>query len=103
MTVYVDPLMPWGWKMYGKEVDSCHMFSDQPDLTDLHEMAIKIGLKLRYFQNKPGRPHYDLTKSRRDAAIEAGAVEVPFKRAVELWHERDAKLKAILVERKVDT
>jgi hypothetical protein len=95
MTIYVDPLMPWGWKLYGRKVDSCHMFTDQADLAELHEMAMKIGLKRGYFQNKPGRPHYDLVKSRRDAAIEAGAEEVPFKRAVELWHERDAKLREI--------
>lgn len=88
MAVYVDPLMPWGWKIRGKEVESCHMFTDAVDLTELHKMAQKIGLKRAWFQDKPGHPHYDLTKSRRVAAIANGAIEADFRKATEVMRAR---------------
>lgn len=87
--VYVDPLLPWGWKMYGKPVDSCHLFTDQVSLDELHAFASLVGLKRAWFQDKPGRPHYDLTKSRRDVAVDAGAVEVPSRQAIHILRERD--------------
>jgi Protein of unknown function (DUF4031) len=50
----------------------CHMSADTLD--ELHEMAALIGMRREWFQ--PGRhPHYDVTKSRRAAAVAAGAVE----------------------------
>lgn len=88
MTIYVDPLMSWGWKLYGKEVESCHMFTDTVDLTELHEMARKIGMKPSWFQNRPSHPHYDLTKSRRDAAVANGAIEADFRKATEVMRTR---------------
>lgn len=91
--IYVDPLHPWGWKMHGKTVDSCHMITDQADLAELHEMAQKIGLKRAWFQDKPGRPHYDLTKSRRDVAVECGAVQVSSRQALKILQERDILIK----------
>lgn len=51
----------------------CHMIADT--VAELHEMAGRIGLKSDWFQ--PGsRPHYDLSKERRRAAVGLGAVEV---------------------------
>lgn len=75
MTIYVDELMNWGWQMRGRNTKSCHMVTDQVDLTELHTMAEKIGMRRAWFQDKPGRPHYDLTPSRREAAVAAGAIE----------------------------
>jgi len=61
----------------------CHLFTDSSDLTELHEMAQKIGLKQSYFQNNQRKahqfPHYDLTPSKRQLAINNGAVEIELR------------------------
>lgn len=89
MTVYVDALENWGWVMRGKKVASCHMFTDELDLTALHEMAADIGMRLAWFQDKPRTaPHYDLTASRRADAVRRGAVEVDRADAVAIWKAR---------------
>lgn len=73
--IYVDWLMKHGWKMYGRYVESCHMFTDDlKDIEPLHQLAAKIGLKKSYFQNKKGFPHYDLVSSKRQFAIDNGAM-----------------------------
>lgn len=94
MTVYVDDLRAWGWVLYGRQVDSCHMTSDGLQLDELHAMAARIGLQRRWFQ--PGRagrcPHYDLTASRREAAVAAGAVEISSKQLVLIQRERHQRL-----------
>ncbi len=70
MSVYVDPLMDYGWKLGA----SCHMYADS--LKELHAAAIDAGLKTSWFQvSKLGIPHYDLTESRRKRAIRQGAIE----------------------------
>jgi hypothetical protein len=73
MAVYVDELRvyqnAWGPFKNG----SCHLTADS--LEELHELAGRIGLKRSWFQNK-SVPHYDLTKSKREAALAAGAVFV---------------------------
>lgn len=75
MAVYVDDLRDWGWVLRGHRVESCHLIADTLD--ELHEMAQNIGMKRSWFQDN-GRscPHYDLTESRRKAAVEAGAIEL---------------------------
>lgn len=73
MGVYIDKLMNWGWKLRGNVVRSCHMIADTP--VELHSMAKKIGLKLKWFQPK-SFPHYDLTESRRTIALQHGVQEL---------------------------
>lgn len=52
-----------------------HLMSDE-SLVELHEFAAKLGLKKSWFQ--PGSaPHYDVCLSRRSAAFELGAIELP--------------------------
>lgn len=56
-----------------------HMAS--PDLNELHEMADKIGINRKWFQDhknngKSKHPHYDICKSKKQLAIKYGAVEV---------------------------
>lgn len=94
MTVYVDQLEEWGWVMRGRQVASCHMFTDTLDLTDLHAMAARIGMKLSWFQDKPAAPHYDLTESRRKLAVSFGAVEVNRREASAIWRARRAAVAA---------
>lgn len=95
MTVYVDSLLARGWVVRGRQINSCHMFSDQPDMKDLHAIADKIRLKPEWFQGTASTPHYDLMPERRAAAVAAGAVEVDRRRAVEIWRAlREAREKA---------
>ena len=69
MAVYVDnAFIPYGRMLM------CHMGADS--LTELHEMADKVGLKRRWFQEHKLIPHYDLCKRKRGLAIELGAIEV---------------------------
>ena len=87
MTVYIDEL-----KRYPRTVSSgsrryinaewCHMTADTVD--ELHEMAIKIGMKREWFQNHGFVPHYDLMKNKRALAVNKGAeFKTARKQAVE--------------------
>lgn len=69
MTVYVDEF-PTGW---GKWSGGGHMLGS--DLDELHEIASRIGLKRAWFQDKTFA-HYDLTRSKRTAALAAGAIPI---------------------------
>jgi hypothetical protein len=94
MTVYVDDLTNWGWKMRGRIVASCHMFTDAVELDELHAMAERIGMKRAWFQEHRLAPHYDLTPSRRADAVAFGAVELDRQQSVEVWRARRAKAAA---------
>lgn len=89
MTVYVDTLTDWGWKL-GR---SCHMIADSDE--ELHAFAKSIGLKREWFQpprdNMYGFPHYDLTARRRSQAVRKGAVEVDRRFVVDRIRERRNK------------
>lgn len=74
MSCYVDKLRPFGWRIRGRETESCHLLADSLD--ELHEMAAKIGLKRAWFQDKRSGKHYDLVPSKRAAAVALGAVEL---------------------------
>lgn len=93
MAIYVDPLMDFGWSMYGRAVENCHLFTDELDLVSLHALAQKIGLKRAWFQDKKSIPHYDLTPSRRVKAVQAGAIEISWREAVTIINTRRALLK----------
>jgi hypothetical protein len=67
--VYLDRLRNWGWR-YGP---SCHMIADTDE--ELHAFAASLGLKPRWAQRTKDL-HYDLTASRREAAVEKGAIEL---------------------------
>lgn len=106
MTIYVDRARQWGapGKYKGEGAAQaervgakhghqwCHMFADEADCLELHEMAQKIGLKREWFQ----RGHYDLVPTKRAMAIRLGAVEVDDARSVEIWkmHRLTAQIKA---------
>lgn len=77
MTAYVDDLAEHGWVLRGRRVASCHLIADT--LTELHAIAAAAGCRRSWYQAPPkaSMPHYDLTESRRQMAIEAGAVPLP--------------------------
>lgn len=83
MTVYVDWLMNHGWVMRGRRIQSCHMMADSE--YELEVFALKIGLKSEWMQWK-GALHYDLTPSKRRAAVEAGAEELDRKSFRPVYH-----------------
>jgi hypothetical protein len=93
VTVYVDPLMNHGWILRGREISSCHMFTDEVDLAQLHRLADMIGCKREWFQDRSA-PHYDLTVMRRQEAIGCGAIAVTRREAVEIWRARRARVDA---------
>lgn len=86
MTVYVDELRRWptsGMTPVCFRDGSCHLTADTE--AELHAFARSIGLRRSWFQDHPIHPHYDLTKRKRELAVEKGAV---FKSAREQAEER---------------
>jgi len=75
------------WK-YGRMLMS-HMAADTLD--ELHQMAKSIGVDKRHFQDKEGKPHYDICKQNKFKAIELGAIEVDDRKIIELYRAIVAK------------
>lgn len=69
MSVYVDSAK----NAYGR-MKMCHMIADTPD--ELHAMADKIGVARKWFQKLSSFPHYDISQSKRELAVQNGAVEL---------------------------
>ena len=63
----------------------CHMIADS--LEELHHMARLLRLR-KFFQDKPGKPHYDLGENKRAKAIELGAKEISEKELVTILKEK---------------
>lgn len=72
VTAYVDRLVDYGWRLG----PSCHLIADTDE--ELHAIAARIGMRRAWHQAPPkhSTSHYDLTASRRAAAIRVGAVEL---------------------------
>lgn len=66
MSVYVDESR----NQFGR-MKMAHLIADTLD--ELHAMAEKIGLKREWFQDKASTPHYDVSISRKKAAVALGA------------------------------
>lgn len=82
MCVYVDDMRA----PYGRMV-MCHMVADTEE--ELLSMADRIGVARRWHQ-KPGtaRSHFDICRSKRALAIEAGAVAVTQRELGRMIRER---------------
>ena len=52
----------------------CHLLADERD--ELHDLAERIGMPRRFFQDHPWRWHYDLPAHVRVEAVRLGAREV---------------------------
>lgn len=69
---------------YGRMI-MCHMIADSID--ELHAMAVQIGVR-KHFQNKPGKPHYDICLSNKKKALSFGAIEITQKQLIRKLHEQ---------------
>lgn len=69
MSVYVDDAVtPWRGQRWA------HLMADTLD--ELHDMAARLGLPRRAFQDKPSGAHYDVTIEMREQALQLGAVVI---------------------------
>ncbi len=80
MSVYVDDLRSVVINPRWPYPQACHLFSNNRH--ELHDLAFKLDLQSRWFQNKPHFPHYDLTKGKRYQALMLGVVEVTDKQVM---------------------
>jgi hypothetical protein len=95
MAIYVDTLLSY------KSGRWCHMMADSLD--ELHEFAEQLGLKRAWFQKPPkaSAPHYDLRASKRELAVELGAIEITSREEnckriawmAHLWEQIDPEYK----------
>ena len=76
MTVYVDDAK----NKLGRMLMS-HMIADSLD--ELHEMAVRIGLRREWFQST-SLPHYDVSQSKRMIAVKFGAILVTRRELVRI-------------------
>lgn len=75
-----------------------HLTADTPE--ELHAFAAQIGMRREWFQtckrpcSRPGEPcphwHYDLTATRRAAAVRLGAVEIDMRQLGDIITARRA-------------
>ncbi len=74
-------------------VHFCHLLAD--DRTELHELAARLDMPRRLFQDHPVRWHYDLPAPLRPRALELGAAELSTREVADLlaarrWSVRQA-------------
>jgi hypothetical protein len=73
MSVYIDNFNAG----YGR-MKMCHMVADTT--SELLEMATKIGVQLKWIQEKGTyNEHFDICLSKKQKAIEIGAIEIGFR------------------------
>jgi Protein of unknown function (DUF4031) len=83
VTVYVDD-----WRQPARvgriEARWSHLTAGTKE--ELHAFAARLGLKRKWFQDKPnGAWHYGVTESRRRQAVRLGAAEAPWREFGEVW------------------
>jgi len=74
MSVYVDDMRaPYG------RLKMCHMIADSDE--ELHAMAAKIGVARKWWQSpeKTSGSHYDICLSKKNLAIQYGAIEITWR------------------------
>ena len=58
-----------------------HMIADS--INELMNMADYLGIDRKYFQDKPGKPHFDISQTKKEIALESGnAIEISDKEIV---------------------
>lgn len=82
MPVYVDDMRANVGRM-----KMCHMLADTTD--ELLAMADRIGVSRRWLQNPAtAKEHFDICRSKRDAAARAGAVEITLRGSARLVRQK---------------
>ena len=86
MTVYVDDAVHlWRGRRWA------HLMADTLD--ELHEMAQRLDIPRRAFQNKTSGAHYDVPSELRERAIELGATAIS-------RHRDRAQVRAVIARAK---
>lgn len=89
MAIYVDnERIPWRGKLW------CHLVADSLD--ELHQFAVRLGLKRAWFQDKASYPHYDVTTSVRERALVLGALPARKRQMIASASLMRDELRAIL-------
>lgn len=88
MTTFVDDMMMKKPTGDGRVFTMCHLAADS--LEELHQSAKEIGLKKRWFQDRPRFPHYDVTLSKRREAVSNGAILISLRQMIQ-WSKLKAK------------
>ena len=74
MAVYIDDMYRYAIGEF-RGMRMSHLIADSA--AELHAMAALIGMKREWFQGD----HYDVPLSRRDLALEAGAIAITYRQA----------------------
>lgn len=77
--VYVDNM-----RARFRQMIMCHMIADTPQ--ELQNMAIRVGLRLRWYQVNGRYPHFDICEAKRRLAVKLGAKEVTMRQLVQIIH-----------------
>ena len=85
MSCYVDTVRSYPTAGL-RFTDFCHLLADERE--ELHEMAARLGMPRRFFQDHPWRWHYDLPAHLRPEAVRFGAVEVELRAVGRLLRDR---------------
>lgn len=85
MPVYVDNMRT----QYGRMV-MCHMIADTTG--ELLAMVDAIGIQRKWIQD-PGTPreHFDISMTKRAAAIKCGAIEITWRELAQRIRDRKAR------------
>lgn len=93
MPVYVDPNLPWPPGPTWLFNSVSHMYADTPE--ELHAMAATIGLHWHwcsdFTQPDDKLLHYDLNKTRRAAAVKAGAIKTTHAHMIQYKNRAEGK------------
>ena len=73
------------WKKIEGRKKYAHMVATTYD--ELHEFALKIGVKHHFFHKTADLPHYDITEEQAQLAIENGATLVNTRDLIRLARE----------------
>lgn len=93
MSVYVDDMYRYQLGQFGR-MKMSHMVADTPE--ELLEMAAKIGVPRHWIQKKgTEHEHFDICKSKRDKAIEHGAIPKEMTVLCSAWGDRHSNRGAL--------
>ena len=81
MTIFFDSPV-WKKSVSGRKLYS-HLVSDKSH-TELHEFALKAGIKRHFFHSSARIAHYDITAEQIETVKKFGAFEVSSKELVKL-------------------